>query len=182
MDKDEYIEKIGKKINDTTLYEEVRNPTSKIKEKISGLTERLFQANRITQSMKYELTSIDDLPRVRGQPKLHKTNHPMRIVTCSRNTITSPVSRFGLTLIKQLRETIENTIYNTMKFVDQILGTKLDLNDRFASLDKEDLFRNISVTRAVDIAIGRIGASEKFVESSLIKTDLKQLLLLALTL
>lgn len=104
----------------------------------------------------------------------------MRIVTCSRNTITSPISKCGFNLIKQLRETIENTTSNTTKFVNEISLTEISANERFVSLDIEDLFTNIPVRRAVDIVSGRIGASEKFCETTLTKTDVKQLLLVAL--
>ncbi len=34
--------------------------------------------------MRYYLTSNDDLPEIRGQPKLHKVNAPIRIITCSK--------------------------------------------------------------------------------------------------
>jgi hypothetical protein len=180
MDKDEYTTKIEDKLNDATLYEEVGDPTKTIKKRISELTERLFKANKITQIRKHELMSIDDLPRIRGQPKLHKPNHPMRKVTCSRNTITSPISKFAFSMIRQLRDTVENTVSNSTKFIEEISKIKLKENYRLASLDIEDLFTNIPVNRAIDIAINRIGASEKFCQATLTKTDMKQLLLMAL--
>ena len=180
IDADDYTRKIEEKLADTALYEAVGDPTKIIKRKISELAERLFKANRITQAQKYELSSIDYLPRIRGQPKLHKLNNPMRIVTCSRNTITSPLSRFAFSLIRQLRETIEHTVSNTNKFIDEISKVRLEKDDRLASLDIEDLYTNVPVGRAVDIAINRIGASEKFCESNLTKTDVKQILLVAL--
>jgi predicted GIY-YIG superfamily endonuclease len=180
MNKEDYINKIEDKLKDITVYEEVKDPTNTIKKKITELTSRLFKANRISQIIKYELSSIDDLAKIRGQPKLHKQNHPMRIVTCARNTITSPLPRLAFTFVRQLRETIENTVCNSTKFVNDITVVELDKNERFASLDVEDLYTNIPVTRAVDIAIHRIGHSEKFCESNMTKTDLKQLLLLSL--
>lgn len=168
------------KLNDNTLYEEVKDPTVEIKKKISKLAERLFKTNRISQIVKYELTSVEDLPYIRGQPKLHKNNHPMRIVTCSRNTITSGLSQLIFKYIRQLRDTIRNTVSNTTKFVEDIVQVNLNDDERYVSLDIDDLFINMPVTRAVDIIINRIDYSEKFIESTLTKTDLKQLLLLAM--
>jgi hypothetical protein len=139
-----------------------------------------MKAKRISQTTKYELTSIEDLATVRGQPKIHKPNNPMRIITCARNTITSPISKFSFSFIKQLRETITNTISNTSKFLEEIIEVKKNPNERLVSLDVEDLFNNIPVMRAVDIAINRIGQSENFCATSLTKTDLKQLLLTSL--
>ncbi len=64
--------------------------------------------------------------------------------------------------------------------MNQITQINLDNDEHLASLDVEDLFTNIPITRAVDIAINRIEISEKFQESLLTKTDVKQILLLAL--
>jgi hypothetical protein len=180
MNRKDYIQKIEDKLNDTNTYEVVKNPTKNVKKKISKLTNKLFQSNRINNTTKYELTSIDDLPTVRGQPKIHKQNSPMRIITCARNTITSPISKFAFSFIKQLRNTISNTISNTSKFLEEIKKIKTDPDERLASLDVEDLFNNIPIMRAVDIAIHRIGNSENFCSSSLTKTDLKRLLLISL--
>jgi hypothetical protein len=85
----------------------------------------------------------------------------MRIITCARNTITSPISRFTFSFIKQLRETITNTVSNTSKFLEEIIKVKTNPDERLVSLDVEDLFNNIPIMRAVDIAIHRIGNSEK---------------------
>ena len=180
MDRTEYINKIETKLNDESTYEKVPDPTKIVKKKIAELTNRLFKANRINQSTKYELTSVDNIAKIRGQPKIHKKDYPMRIVTCSRNTITSPISRFAFSFIRQLRETIKNNISNTTKFVEEITKVRLEKEERFTSLDVEDLFTNIPVTRAIDIAINKLGSSEKFCESTLTKTDLKQILLTAL--
>ena len=54
----------------------------------------MLQKHKITDQNKHQLTVIEDIPKIRGQPKIHKNNTPMRIVTCSRDTITSPISQF----------------------------------------------------------------------------------------
>jgi hypothetical protein len=75
MDKSDYIKKIEEKLNDTNIYEQVKkDPTAKIKTAISKLIRRLLKQNKITEQNKYYLTSIDDIPKIRGQPKLHKQN------------------------------------------------------------------------------------------------------------
>lgn len=180
MNRNEYINKIEEKLNDSKTYEKVQDPTNKAKKKIAKLADKLFQAKRINQATKFELTSIDDLPTIRGQPKIHKQNNPMRIITCARNTMTAPISRFTFSFVKQLRETITNTVSNTSKFLEEIIKVKTDQDERLVSFDVEDLFNNIPIMRAVDIAIHRIGSSESFCATSLTKTDLKQLLLISL--
>jgi hypothetical protein len=180
LDKEEYITKIEEKLNDKNLYEQVKDPTNMIKQKLLKMTNKLFDKQKISLRTKYELTSIEDLSKIRGQPKLHKINHPMRIITSGRYTITAKISKLAFSMIKQLRETIDNTMSNTRSFIQKISQVTLEKDEYLASLDVEDLFSNIPITRAVDIAINRIEISEKFKESSFTKTDIKQILLLAL--
>jgi hypothetical protein len=81
MNKDTYIEKIKEKLKDNKLYQEVEDPTNKLKKKISSLATRLFKKRRINEVQNLDFKSIDNLPNVRGQFKIHKENNPMRIIT-----------------------------------------------------------------------------------------------------
>ncbi|CAF1126020.1 unnamed protein product [Adineta steineri] len=181
MDKKEYINLIDTKLNDISTYEQIKkDPTKKIMEKIKTEADKLLGLNKINLAQHYQLIGIEDLPTIRGQPKLHKENNPMRIITCSKNTITSPVSKFVFNIIKELRSTISNVVTNTTKFVDNINYLPLNINENLASLDIQDLFTNIPVTRAVDIVIHRLNESKKLENTKLTKTDIKRLLLVSL--
>ena len=91
--------------------------------------------------------SIDDLPTIRGQPKLHKNNNLMRIITCSRNTIVSPLSQFIFKTIKELRNTLDGVVNNTIKFITNISNIEIDQNDNLVSLDIQDLYTNIPISK-----------------------------------
>ena len=180
MNKNEYIKKIEEKLNDKTIYEEVKDPTRIIKNKINELTNKLFKNNKINQYTKHELTSIDDIPYIKGQPKIHKPDQPMRLITNTKNTILSALTKSGFMFIKELRRTINNTICNTSKFINEISQVKIKNDENLISLDVQDLFTNIPVKRAVDIAINKIGNSEQFCTSNITITELKQILLTSL--
>ncbi|CAF1936052.1 unnamed protein product [Rotaria magnacalcarata] len=177
LNKDDYFSKIEEKLNDTEMYEQVTNPINN--NSISEFTEKLFKQNNIKQSLKLQLNSIDDLPRIRGQPKLHKVNHSMRLITCSRNTIQSSISTFAFSFIKELRTTIDNSMNNASEFVTKITKINMEEDENLASLDVQDMFTNIPLTSAVDLVINRIENSTTFNESTLSKTDLKKLLILS---
>ena len=103
----------------------------------------------------------------------------MSIITCSRNTITSPLSKFIFSYIKQLRATIKNPITNTSNFINDITEKQIHKDEKFISLDIEDLFTNIPVSKEIEIVI-KIGCSEKFSESALTETNLRQMLEISL--
>ncbi|CAF5068029.1 unnamed protein product [Rotaria sp. Silwood1] len=180
LNKDDYIFKIEQKLKDTKIYTEVTDPTNNIKSALSNFTQKLFQQQKITQGQQKYLTSIENIPTVRGQPKLHKIDKSMRLITCSRDTIISPISQLAFSLIKELRKTIKSNIINTKNFVEIISKIKLDSNDNLASLDISDMFNNVPVTRAIDIAIYRIEQSTAFNNSLFTKSDVKQMILISL--
>ena len=98
MNHTDYITSIERKLNEDNTYEEVPNPSNKIKKNVAETTDKLFKQNKINQRTKIELNSIEDLPKIREQPKIHKENNPMRLITCTKNTILSPISKFMLTM------------------------------------------------------------------------------------
>ncbi|CAF3938601.1 unnamed protein product, partial [Rotaria sp. Silwood1] len=171
MDREEYIKKIEEQLNNKNIYETVNDPTNQIKRKISKLANRLFKKNKITEPQKYQFNSIENLPTIRGQPKIHKKEMPMRMITCTRSTITSYISQFTFKIIQQLRETINNCVTNTNELVSKINKMKLEDDEYLASLDVKDLFTNIPINQAINIAMERIGQSEVFCESTLTESD-----------
>ena len=180
MNRDEYVSKIEGQLTNPNVYESVKDPTNSIKNKICKLTNILFKSGKISRFNKYNFTSIDNLPHVRGQPKIHKKDRPLRIITCTRPTILFSICEFTLKLIEQLRETIDNCVTNTIEFIDKIDEMQLEDNEYLASLDVIELFPNVSVNKATSTIIKRIGQSEAFCNSSLTKTDLRDLLNLCL--
>ncbi|CAF3756014.1 unnamed protein product [Rotaria socialis] len=140
----------------------------------------MLEQNKITDHNKYDLTSIDDLPKIRGQLKLHKIDTPMRIVTCSRDTITSPISQFIFRIIKGLRTTLRGVVCNTSNFIKIIANIKLNQDEHLASLDIQDLYTNIPVNKAIDIILKRLGESNKLDNLPFTKIYIKELPILVL--
>jgi hypothetical protein len=105
----------------------------------------------------------------------------MRIVTCSKDTITSPISQFTFKIIKRLRSTLQGgVVCNTIKFVDEISELPIDNDEKLGSLDIQDLYTNISVNKAVEITVMKLIETKMLKDSNLTKTDMKNLLLLSL--
>jgi len=73
-----YISKVEDKLTNKKLFNQVKDPTKKIKESINDLADQLFKKKKITLKEKHEFTSIENVPTIIGQPKIHKENDPMR--------------------------------------------------------------------------------------------------------
>ena len=181
MDKDEYLKKVEDILQDKKLYQEVNDPTAKIKKKINNLTTQLLKKRKITEAQKRMLNSNENLATIKAQPKIHKDGNPMRIITCTRSTILSNITSFVFSLIKHLQDTINNNLSNTDQFISNIGKIKLEKEDRLSSLDVKDLFNSVPTTKAIGIALKRIEQSKKFKQSNFNKTDIKELLNLCTT-
>ena len=160
MNKDKYIQKIEEKLNDTNIYEKVEDPITQIKKHIAEITDKLLKQNKITRQKKMEPNAIEDLPKIRGQPKIHKQGNPMRLITCTNNTILSPLSKYVYIIIKDLRNTSGNCVINTTQFINIIFKIQINEDEKLASLDTQEVFTNIPITRAIDIVINRIEQSK----------------------
>ena len=75
---------------------------------------KLLKQKKINLKQKLELTSTDNLAVIKGQPKTHKKDHPMRIITCPKNSI---ISNLSIQKSKGLRKIINNSITSTKEFV-----------------------------------------------------------------
>ncbi|CAF2836981.1 unnamed protein product [Rotaria sp. Silwood2] len=126
LNKDDYVSKMEEKLRDKKIYMQVTDPTNSIKTALSEFSQKLFQQKKISQGQQKYLTSINNIPIEREQPKLHKVDQSMIIITCSRDTITSPISQPAFSLIKELGKSIKNNIINTNNFVETISKIKLE--------------------------------------------------------
>ena len=175
LDTSNYTYQIEKKLQNKIVYKEVNDPTENIKKAISKLTPKLLEQEKINLVQQKNLNEIDNLQTIRGQPKLHKQDESIRIITCSRNTITHPLSHFVFSIIKELRSTIGNNLINTKKFVETMLTLKLNPGEHLASLDVCDMFNNIPLSKAIDIVIDRLDMSNNFKNSKFTKTDIRNM-------
>lgn len=176
MDREQYINQIEEQLNNKEIYEIVKDPTNRIKSKIRRIASKLFKKNKITEAQKYHFNAIENLPTVRGQPKIHKKEIPMRIITCTRSTIASNISQFAFNMIKQLRETIDHCLTNTSELIYEMNQIVIEDDEHLVSLDVKDLFTNVPINQSINITLERIGQSEAFCASNLTKSDLRELL------
>ena len=51
---------------------------------------------------------MEDVPRIRGQPKVQKTSHPIRLITCSRKHHTIFIVQVLFSWTRELRKMINN--------------------------------------------------------------------------
>ena len=90
------------------------------------------------------------LPRAYGLPKIHKPNHPLRIIVSSTN---SPLHSLATALHKILHSSIPpppSSVPNSYELNNKLSNVHIEDDYTLISLDVVSLFTNIPLELAVD--------------------------------
>jgi hypothetical protein len=103
MDRKEYIKKMEEKLSDETTYKRIeKDPTSKIKEDLSKQLKKMKDEGQIDIKTFYKLSPTKTkIPRMYGQPKIHKENYPLREIVDSTGSVAKEVDKFISKILKQ---------------------------------------------------------------------------------
>ena len=96
MDKDEYIRKMETKLSDRTTYEPIeKDPTQEIKEALAKELQRRKSEEQLDDRTFYRLRPTKTrIPRMYGQPKIHKANYPLREIVDSTSSVAKEVDKY----------------------------------------------------------------------------------------
>ena len=90
MNRSDYETEVHDELKDNGTYKEIKEDlTTKIENKIKKNVEGMYKRNVITKEMKGYLIPKGSQPgKVQANPKIHKTNHPLRTIVNGNNHAT----------------------------------------------------------------------------------------------
>ena len=96
MDREDYINKMEEKLKDETTYKRIEeDPTSKIKEALAKQLDKIKEEKQIDQKNYFRLfPTKEKIPRMYGQPKVHKQNYPLREIVDSTGSVTKEIDKY----------------------------------------------------------------------------------------
>ena len=101
-------------------------------------------------------------PMLTGQPKLHKTDTPIRPLV---NFTTAPGYKTAKKLATIIKENIvlnnNRTVINNLDFINKIRDIKISPNYKLASLDIVSLYTNVPVKQTIDILNNNLLTTKK---------------------
>lgn len=135
---------------DTNTYITInKDPTKTIENNLKSILNRWKDLGFIDDNTKNLLRSSDSLlPRAYGIPKIHKINHPYRVIV---STIDSPLHKFSVFLHKILYKSIPNSpffVKDSFELHNVLAGLELNSGFILASLDVVSLFTNVPIELA----------------------------------
>lgn len=144
MNSDTYQMKMNELLKDANTYKQIaRDPTAKNQSHNNNIVQRLFDLKLIDNKTFHSLkTTTATCPRIYGQPKVHKTNIPLRPVVPN---ITAPTYTLSKYISKILRASIQNqyNIPDSFAFCNYINSVTLPPDYVMISLDVIALFPSI---------------------------------------
>ncbi|CAF1626558.1 unnamed protein product, partial [Didymodactylos carnosus] len=91
-----------------------------------------------------------NMPYVRGQPEIHKSGNPMRLIVSMRNTLFSTLSKHLTKLLKSIGDKVRS-VTNTKDLIKQLSRIKTTSKTTLSSLDVTELFTSIDRKLAMEL-------------------------------
>lgn len=144
-------------LDDSTTYRRLKkDPINKITSKVHEMIKSWRESDIITESTYKHLNCTNgNLPRCYGQPKVHKTNFPLRIIV---STVGSPLYNLSCFLHDILQASIpkpNSYIKDSWSFVRAVTNFHIKNSETLVSFDVVSLYTNIPATLVIQSITNR---------------------------
>lgn len=153
MQKTEYNTKMLTLLNDQFTYKLINSdPTNKIQTNINKIIQDLYSSNTIDLNTKNQLIRYNSKPPyIRGLPKTHKPNIPLRPIVNNIQSPTYNIAKYLNNILTQITGKTSYHIKNSSNFKDFIKQQTIPGDHVIISLDVESLYTNIPTDLALQI-------------------------------
>lgn len=145
MLKPDYESKMSDLLNDQTTYKQLQfDTTDALHARLHYIATTFLKKGWINEEIFKNITMYNSaVPKIYGQPKIHKRGTPLRPVVASYESPNYKVSKFMAEILKNLTKSSKYNVKNASHFVNEVRSTRLDTEDRCVSFDVTSLFTNV---------------------------------------
>ena len=163
QNKFEYISKMESMLSDKNTYKLItKDPTKKLTGELRNLLGR-WKGKGVIDDLTYRRLRTTDgvIPRAYGVTKIHKQNHPLRVIVSSVNSPFYNLASFLHGIIADSLPETPSHIKNSYDLIKKLKNVKLESDSVLVSLDVVSLFTNIPIDLASDSVVVRWDAISK---------------------
>ena len=173
MNKKEYIQKMETKLSDETTYTKIDNdPTNDIKQLLSQHLNLVRDRGEIDDKTYYKLfPTKTTIPRMWGQPKIHKTNYPLREIVDSIGSVAKECDKHISKILQQYTGQTDHYVKNSAHFVSTIKDLKVEEDETLVSYDVTALYPSIPQEEAIQIFHQRMSNDPQLKEKTKMSAD-----------
>lgn len=151
MNKTDYEEKATVMLSDTSTYQPISDPTSRLQRLNNSFVKRLYESGKIDVIMKHKLTTYNASPPLMYfLPKHHKRDMPLRPISADLQGPMRALSEFASNILGKLEKS-QYHIRNSYDFCDFIFSCEMQMDEEMFSFDVVSLFTNAPVNRIIDV-------------------------------
>ena len=153
MDREEYINKMEEKLSDATTYKPLEDdPTFVIREKLKNKLQEIHNKGHIDDNIyKSPYPNKTQIPRMHGQPKIHKDDYPLREIVDSEGSVYKDTDKHISRIIKPYAEKNKYCIKNSEDFVQRVKDLHVEEDEIMVSFDVVALYPSIPQNEATAI-------------------------------
>ena len=158
MDTYEYKQKMKQKLSDENTYKKIGyDPTFIVQEALITELSKIRDNNEIDERLYRKLyPNKTQMPRMFGQPKIHKEGFPLREVVDSYGSPSKEVNSHIAMIIKTLVGHTEHYVKNSEHFKETIKDLVIEENETLVSYDVKALYPSVPQDEAIEIIYKRL--------------------------
>ena len=117
------LNRVHREDGSKTTYKRIdKDPTYEIKDKLTKKLQEIKDKGEIDDKTFYRLRPTKTcIPRMYGQPKIHKENYPLREIVDSTGSVAEQIDKYISSIIKQYVGKTSHYIKNAAHFVSSIM-------------------------------------------------------------
>ena len=139
------------KLSDETTYKKIeKDPTDEIKTRISDHLKKVKEEGQIDQRTFYQLSPTKArIPRMYGQPKIHKENYPLREIVDSTSSVAKQCDKYVSKIIQKYTGKSPHYVKDSAHFAEMIKEVEED--EILVSYDVTALYPSVPQEEAIEI-------------------------------
>ena len=129
----------------------LRDPTTRIENRVNDLLKKLLKAKEITQSTYEHPLKGTRPPLFYGSAKIHKENVPLRPIVSTVGTATYKIAKRVSQILTPYVCQANNPIKNTRHFREKMLDPRIEEDKIMVSFDVKALFTSVPIREAQEV-------------------------------
>ena len=145
MDTEEYIKKMEEKLSDETTYKRIeKDPTEEIKTEISAHLNKIKDEGQIDNKTFYRLFPTKTrIPRMYGQPKIHKENNPLREIVDSTSSVAKECDKYISKILLKYTGKSPYYVKDSAHFAEMMKDLTVEEDEILVSYDVTALYPSV---------------------------------------
>ncbi|CAF1624944.1 unnamed protein product, partial [Didymodactylos carnosus] len=150
LEVERYKKSIKDKLNTDPYITLNDDPSTATYDELKALINHLVEVKQLDDKLAQKFIENANMPYVRGQPKIHKSGNPMRLIVSMRNTLFSTLSKHLTKLLTSIGDKVRS-VTNTKDLIKQLSRIKTTSKTTLSSLDVTELFTSIDRKLAMEL-------------------------------